>query len=112
MFWPIDTKNPALVVLAITLGVACLSVPYAVAGSLLTELFPPQLRYSGVSIAFNLGGVVSGFWPETQLVGRKRGWAGARSVGSVRESVTSREEVRPMNAVSVWVLPSRSRPGD
>lgn len=63
VFWLIDTKNPALVVLAITLGVACLSVPYAVAGSLLTELFPPQLRYSGVSIAFNLGGVVSGFVP-------------------------------------------------
>ncbi|MEV5543992.1 hypothetical protein AB0L13_45035 [Saccharopolyspora shandongensis] len=55
--------NPVLVVLAITAGVACLSAPYAVAGSLLTELFPPQLRYSGVSIAFNLGGVVSGFVP-------------------------------------------------
>ncbi|MGW5642456.1 MFS transporter [Saccharopolyspora sp. NPDC003752] len=63
VFWLIDTKNPVLVVLAITAGVACLSVPYAVAGSLLTELFPPQLRYSGVSIAFNLGGVVSGFVP-------------------------------------------------
>ncbi|MDA3630941.1 MFS transporter [Saccharopolyspora sp. WRP15-2] len=63
VFWLIDTKNPVLVVLAITIGVACLSVPYAVAGSLLTELFPPQLRYSGVSISFNLGGVVSGFVP-------------------------------------------------
>jgi MFS family permease len=63
VFWLIDTKNPLLVVLAVTVGVACLSVPYAVSGSLLTELFPPQLRYSGVSIAFNLGGVVSGFVP-------------------------------------------------
>ncbi|MGW1677318.1 MFS transporter [Saccharopolyspora sp. NPDC002376] len=63
VFWLIDTKNPILVVLAITIGVACLSVPYAVSGSLLTELFPPQLRYSGVSISFNLGGVVSGFVP-------------------------------------------------
>ncbi|QUH04039.1 MHS family MFS transporter [Saccharopolyspora erythraea] len=63
VFWLIDTRNPALVVVAITVGVACLSVPYAVSGSLLTELFPPHLRYSGVSIAFNLGGVVSGFVP-------------------------------------------------
>ncbi|MGI8306388.1 hypothetical protein [Saccharopolyspora hattusasensis] len=44
------------------------------AGSLLTELFPPQLRYSGVAIAFDPGGVVNGFRPETQLAGRKRGW--------------------------------------
>ena len=63
VFWLIDTRNPVLVVLAVTAGVACLSVPYAVSGSLLTELFPPHLRYSGVSIAFNLGGVVSGLVP-------------------------------------------------
>jgi MFS family permease len=63
VFWLLDTKNPLLVVLGITVGVACLSVPYAVSGSLLTELFPPHLRYSGVAISFNLGGVVSGFVP-------------------------------------------------
>lgn len=63
VFWLIDTKNPLLVVLGVTVGVACLSVSYAVSGTLLTELFPPHLRYSGVSIAFNLGGVVSGFMP-------------------------------------------------
>ena len=34
-------------------------------------------------------------------------WVGRASVqvDSVRETVTSREEVRPMNAVTVWVLP-------
>ncbi|QUH03049.1 MHS family MFS transporter [Saccharopolyspora erythraea] len=63
VFWMLDTRSAPLVVLAVTLGVACLSVPYAVSGSLLTELFPPHLRYSGVSISFNLGGVVSGFVP-------------------------------------------------
>src|SRR5690606_32461158 len=52
-----------LVVLAITIGVACLSIPYAVAGSLLTGLFPAALRSSGVSIAFNLAGAASGFVP-------------------------------------------------
>jgi hypothetical protein len=31
---------------------------------------------------------------------------------SVRETVTLREEVRPMNAVSRWVLPVFSRSGD
>jgi hypothetical protein len=34
-------------------------------------------------------------------------WVGRDSVqvDSVRETVTSREEVRPMNAVTMWVLP-------
>lgn len=63
VFWLIDTRIPVLVVLAITIGVACLSIPYAVAGSLLTGLFPAALRSSGVSIAFNLAGAASGFVP-------------------------------------------------
>jgi MFS family permease len=63
VFWLIDTRQPAVVVFAVTLGIALLSVPYAVSGSLLAELFPGRLRYSGVSIAFNLGGTVSGFVP-------------------------------------------------
>ena len=34
-------------------------------------------------------------------------WVGRDSVqvDSVRQTVTSREEVRPMNAVTMWVLP-------
>ena len=38
---------------------------------------------------------------------RRQKWVGRDSVqvDSVRETVISREEVRPMNAVSMWVLP-------
>jgi hypothetical protein len=34
-------------------------------------------------------------------------WVGRDSVqvDNVRETVTSREEVRPMNAITMWVLP-------
>jgi MFS family permease len=63
MFWLIDTTNVALVILGVTLGVACLSIPYAVSGALLTELFPAKLRYSGVAISANVASVVSGFVP-------------------------------------------------
>ena len=63
MFWLIDSKAAALVIIGVTLGVACLSIPYAVSGALLTELFPARLRYSGVALSANVAGVVSGFVP-------------------------------------------------
>jgi MFS family permease len=71
MFWLIDTTNVALVIIGVTLGVACLSIPYAVSGALLTALFPAQLRYSGVAISANMASVVSGFVPlmATALLG-------------------------------------------
>jgi hypothetical protein len=30
---------------------------------LLTELFPPKLRYSGVALGYNIAGATSGFMP-------------------------------------------------
>ena len=42
---------------------ACLSIPYAVSGALLTDLFPARLRYSGVALSANISSVVSGFVP-------------------------------------------------
>ncbi|TCP47219.1 putative MFS family arabinose efflux permease [Tamaricihabitans halophyticus] len=63
VFWIIDTREPALVILGVTIGISVLSIPYAVYGPLISELFPPRLRYSGVGISYNLGGAVSGFVP-------------------------------------------------
>lgn len=63
LFWMIDSRNPFAVVLAVTLGIGLLSVAYSVTGALLTELFPPQLRYSGVALGYNLAGALSGFLP-------------------------------------------------
>lgn len=63
VFWMIDTRNPVLVIIAVTLGINCLSIPYAVSGSLLAGLFPVHLRYSGVAISSNLSGTISGFVP-------------------------------------------------
>ncbi|GAB3539190.1 MFS transporter [Arthrobacter tecti] len=63
LFWMIDTRNPAAIILAVTLGIALLSVAYSVTGALLTELFPPRLRYSGVALGYNLAGALSGFLP-------------------------------------------------
>ncbi|WP_104045772.1 MFS transporter [Arthrobacter sp. ZGTC412] len=63
LFWMIDSRNPFAIVLAVTLGIALLSVAYSVTGALLTEMFPPELRYSGVALGYNLAGALSGFLP-------------------------------------------------
>ncbi|QFU89856.1 MFS transporter [Amycolatopsis sp. YIM 10] len=62
-FWLIDTTAAVAVITGVTLVTALLSVPYAVSGALLTELFPARLRYSGVALSANIAGVASGFVP-------------------------------------------------
>ncbi|WP_120520133.1 MFS transporter [Arthrobacter celericrescens] len=63
VFMAIESKDPVLVVLAIIIGVSALSIPYAISGVILTGLFPVHLRYTGVAIAANTAGLVSGFVP-------------------------------------------------
>ncbi len=63
LFWLIDTRSPFAITLAVAMGIALLTVTYAVTGALLTELFPAQLRYSGVSLGYNIAGALSGFLP-------------------------------------------------
>lgn len=65
--WPlfalIDTGSAAGITFAVTLGIAFVTITYSVLGALLSELFPPQLRYSGVSLGYNIAGALSGFLP-------------------------------------------------
>jgi MFS family permease len=63
LFAMIDTKSPLMITLAITIGIILVAVAYAVNGALLTELFTPKLRYSGVALGYNIAGATSGFMP-------------------------------------------------
>ncbi|MCH1884008.1 MFS transporter [Agrococcus sp. ARC_14] len=63
LFWLIDTGQAFAIILAVTLGILLITLAYAVTGALLTELFPPRLRYSGVALGYNLAGAISGFLP-------------------------------------------------
>jgi Na+/melibiose symporter-like transporter len=54
---------PVLVVIAMTLAVSTLSLPYAASGTVLTGLFPAKTRYTGVGMAQNVAGMLSGFIP-------------------------------------------------
>lgn len=63
IFWLIDTGNAVAITVAVTVAVALISLTYAVTGALLTELFPPELRYSGVALGYNLAGALGAFMP-------------------------------------------------
>ncbi|MBU8826299.1 MFS transporter [Mycolicibacterium goodii] len=63
LFWLIDTRNAWAITAAVAAGIALITLAYAVTGALLAELFPPALRYSGVSLGYNLAGALSGFLP-------------------------------------------------
>ncbi|MFE1082064.1 MFS transporter [Brevibacterium sediminis] len=62
-FFMFESGNPVLVVIAMTLAVSTLSLPYAASGTVLTGLFPATTRYTGVGMAQNAAGMLSGFIP-------------------------------------------------
>ncbi len=58
-----SSNQPVLIVLAMVLAVSTLSLPYAASGTVLTGLFPAATRYTGVGMAQNAAGMLSGFIP-------------------------------------------------
>jgi MFS family permease len=62
-FFMFESGQPVLVVIAMTLAVSTLSLPYAASGTVLTGLFPATTRYTGVGMAQNAAGMLSGFIP-------------------------------------------------
>lgn len=65
--WPlfllIDTGTTWAITVAVSVGIGLVTITYAVTGALLTEMFPAELRYSGVSLGYNLAGALTGFLP-------------------------------------------------
>ncbi|MFF2027699.1 MFS transporter, partial [Streptomyces sp. NPDC058171] len=56
----LDTKNPAAITLAVAVGLLIFAAYSAVIGAFFSELFPTEVRYSGVSLAYNLASVLAG----------------------------------------------------
>lgn len=63
VFWLVDSRQPLAAIIAVSLGLAAVILAYGVAGPTLALLFPAELRYSGVSLGYNLAAVVGGFLP-------------------------------------------------
>ncbi|MFD4630440.1 MFS transporter [Streptomyces sp. NPDC058284] len=60
LFPLLDTGQPALIALALGGALFCMGVVYGPMGAYLPELFGTNVRYSGASLAYNLGGVLGG----------------------------------------------------
>ncbi|MGI5467880.1 MFS transporter [Streptomyces sp. CA-132043] len=60
LFPLLDTESPVLVALALGGALFCMGVVYGPMGAYLPELFGTKVRYSGASLAYNLGGVLGG----------------------------------------------------
>ncbi|WP_198412829.1 MFS transporter [Cryobacterium flavum] len=59
-FWLVDSGNPVLIVLALCLilGVGH-ATTYSTQATFFSELFPTKVRYTGTSVAYHLGGMIT-----------------------------------------------------
>ena len=60
LFAMIDTKDPALITLAMTLGLVGFGALYGPVAAFFTEIFSAEVRYSGASIGYQIGAVFGG----------------------------------------------------
>lgn len=60
MFWLIDTGNPALIILAFAVLMVIYGMMYGPVAAFFSEQFETRVRYSGISLGYNLGGIIGG----------------------------------------------------
>jgi MFS family permease len=62
-FYPLlDTKSPALIVVAVVVGLLVHSAMNGPQGAIISELFPTRIRYSGASLCYQVTSIVGGSW--------------------------------------------------
>lgn len=56
----LDTSHPALIVLAVVVGLVIHAIMYGPQAAFVTEQFPTRVRYAGSSLAYTLAGILGG----------------------------------------------------
>jgi MHS family shikimate/dehydroshikimate transporter-like MFS transporter len=76
LFWLLETRDPTIVLLTIVVGVSCAQgIIFALHASFMPELFGTKVRYSGISLGFQVGAAIGGGL--TPLVAAATvGWSG------------------------------------
>jgi MFS family permease len=62
-FLLIDTANPALIAVAVVVGMVVTAPLAGPQAALFAELFPPEIRYTGASLAYQISGIAAGLTP-------------------------------------------------
>lgn len=76
-FWMLDTRNTALIWIAITIGLAvCVASMFGPIGAFYHNLFPTRIRYSGLVFAREMTGAIVG-GPTPLIATALLAWAGA-----------------------------------
>ena len=60
LFPLIDTGNPLMITLAVTVGMIFLGMQYGPQAAYFTELFSTEVRYSGASLGYQIGAILGG----------------------------------------------------
>jgi hypothetical protein len=66
LVWPflffalIDTKQESLILFAVVLAKVLHDLQYAPQAAVIAEIFPSELRYSGISLGFQLASIIAG----------------------------------------------------
>ena len=59
-FWLMDTRSAVFVVLAIVVGLAFHDMMYGPQAAFMSELFEPEVRYTGASVGYQIASLVAG----------------------------------------------------
>ena len=73
--------HPAQVLLFLCVGLGLMGLTYGPCGTILAEMFPTPVRYTGASLAFNLAGIL-GASPAPYIATRLAGSHGIAAVGA------------------------------
>jgi MFS family permease len=60
MFWLVDTGRPLLIILAFAVLMVIYGMMFGPIAAFFSEQFETRVRYSGISLGYNLGGIVGG----------------------------------------------------
>jgi hypothetical protein len=103
-FWMVDTRSSTVVVLAITLGLVGHSAMYGPQAAFFPELFGTRVRYTGVSLGYQLASPLAGGLAPI-IATALLGWAGGRPWPIVIYLLLN----STITIVSVWMAAETNR---
>jgi MFS family permease len=74
LFPLVDTRNPALILVALASAGLVLGITYGPLAALLSEMFPASVRYSGASLGYQIGAILGGGLAPTIAAGLYGRW--------------------------------------